>query len=61
MEERALLNDAANFITWIGQAGGCEVKEISVNGRDAASRVLAHRTGLLKSAVNGVIGKANGE
>lgn len=59
VKEDAVLNDPAHAIARVGFSLVRQVKKITVDGRHATGRALAHRTWSLHSPVDGVVGEAN--
>jgi hypothetical protein len=60
VEQDTVLDDAAYLIARVGCSKLREVKEVTVDGRDAAWRTFAHRTCVLQATVNRVVGESYG-
>src|ERR1019366_9801888 len=59
MQKDAVLNNPAHLVARIGLTRARHVKEVTVDGRNAARRGLAHSAGGLQTPVDGVLGEAN--
>jgi len=59
MQKDAVLDDPAHLVARVGLARTRHVKKVTVDGRNAARRRLAHRAGGLPSPVDGLLGEVN--